>query len=65
MRIRWQVLAEEPRCYLCQGWGHQDDEVDHVDGNVTHNDRPNLRRVHRDCHKTKTHGESMRSRGRG
>ena len=62
MKLRWQVLAEEPRCALCQGWGHHDDEVDHVDGNVTHNDRPNLRRVHRECHKTKTHGESMRGR---
>jgi 5-methylcytosine-specific restriction endonuclease McrA len=63
MKLRYQVLGEEPHCAICLEWGHQDDEVDHVDGNKANNVRANLRRVHKACHKPKTHAESMRGRG--
>ena len=63
MKLRWQVLFEEPRCAICGEWGHQDDEVDHADGDVSNNARANLRRVHLECHRPKTHAESMRGRG--
>jgi len=56
MRIRQQVLAEEPGCYLCRQWGRDDDEIDHVDGDVANNDRGNLRRAHKRCHAEKTGG---------
>ena len=61
--IRLQVISEEPRCAICQQWGHDNDEVDHADGNVANNDRANLRRVHKACHKPLTHAQSMRGRG--
>lgn len=62
MKLRYQVLAEEPRCAICNGWGRGDDEVDHIDGDKRNNDRLNLRRVHKLCHHPKTHAESMRWR---
>jgi hypothetical protein len=46
MKLRYQVLGEEPHCAICLEWGHQDDEVDHVDGNKANNVRANLRRSH-------------------
>jgi 5-methylcytosine-specific restriction endonuclease McrA len=63
MKLRYEVLAEEPRCALCGGWGRGDDQVDHIDGNKTNNARANLRRLHAECHHPKTHAESMRGRG--
>jgi 5-methylcytosine-specific restriction endonuclease McrA len=61
MRIRAEVLEGQPRCYVCHGGGGNDDQVDHVDGDVSNNEHGNLRRICRSCHDTKT----RRQWGRG
>lgn len=63
MRIRAQVLREEPLCRPCQEKGRvaASEEVDHIlaleDGGT--DDRKNLRGVCGDCHKVK-HGAMPR-----
>ena len=63
MKLRWEVMSEEPRSAICGGWGHDDDQMDHIDGNVSNNARSNRRRVHRECHKPLIHAQSLRARG--
>lgn len=63
MRIRAQVLAEEPLCRLglAQGRVEASEEVDHIvaleDGGT--DDRENLQGICGDCHKVK-HGATPR-----
>lgn len=65
MKLRAVVLEEESGCYRCGQFGLADDQVDHVDGDVTNNDRGNLRRIHRTCHNSKTALESVAARNSG
>lgn len=62
--IRAQVLSEEPKCYLCGAWAHDDDIVDHVralaQGGT--DERDNLHRCCRPCHTKKTARESLSAR---
>jgi 5-methylcytosine-specific restriction endonuclease McrA len=53
MKIRRAILDEEARCYLCGGGGTGADEIDHVNGDVSDNDRANLRRCCRTCNDVK------------
>jgi len=64
MAKRWQVLDEEPWCYVCGGGGTDADYVDHVVslGDGGSDDRSNLHRICRDCSDLKTGRESTKAR---
>lgn len=64
MKLRRQVLSEEPRCYLCGAFAQHDDIVDHrrpLAGGGG-DERENLARCCRLCHKMKTGQESALAR---
>lgn len=62
MRLRRQVLTEEPCCAYCGRPGQPDDVIDHVLAlsRGGSNDRGNLRRACRDCNERKRRGEARR-----
>lgn len=66
MRLRLRVLSEEARCYLCDDFARDDDIVDHVVPIATggSDERANLHRCCRPCHRLKTSRESANARQR-
>lgn len=64
MKIRQQVMSEEPCCAYCGKPGQTDDVVDHVMGVSAggSNARENLRRACRRCNQVKQGKESARAR---
>ena len=63
-RLRAEVLYDEPHCYLCGTFAHDDDVVDHVRPLAAGGTdaRENLRRCCRTCHTEKTSRESVEAR---
>jgi len=64
MALRLSVLSHEPTCYLCHAFAHHDDIVDHLIplAGGGSDDRENLHRCCRPCHRLKTSRESQASR---
>ena len=54
-RIRVSVLADSPLCEC----GELANEVDHVDGDATNNERSNLRAMCKPCHSRRTASDQM------
>lgn len=55
-RLRASVLSDEPLCRHCKRKGlvTAANEVDHVDGNDSNNERSNLQALCKSCHSVKT-----------
>lgn len=54
VKLRAQVLAENPVCERCPAPSR---EVDHIDGNSRNNERSNLRALCKSCHSRRTAAE--------
>ena len=52
-RMRAMVLAESPLC-VAAGCRAVSTDVDHIDGDIEHNDRANLQALCHSCHSAKT-----------